>query len=135
MTDIAPWTAPWRVVTVDALPCMRLRVDFGDGTSGEVDLASFLGKEEVRGTVFEALREAEFFARAGVVDGAVQWPNEAWLPTRCTTRSDRAAAGCCPEEPRFPKVRAQPLEETKSGRPTCRGPEAQGQTGQHPNRS
>jgi hypothetical protein len=56
-----------------------LRVEFVDGTSGEVELDRFLAAEEIRGTLFEPLREAEFFARVAVVQGAVEWPNGADL--------------------------------------------------------
>ncbi len=70
---------PWRVVTVEALPGMRLRVEFVDGTNGEVELKGFLADDRVRGTVFEPLRETAFFARVSVVGGTVEWPNGADL--------------------------------------------------------
>ncbi len=44
-----------------------------------MELEGFLANEKVRGTVFEPLREPEFFSRFSVVDGAVQWPNGADL--------------------------------------------------------
>ena len=72
-------TAPWRVVSVTALPEMRLKVAFVDGTEGEVDLKQFLTDPKVDGTVFEALREVDFFARIDVQMGAVHWPNGADL--------------------------------------------------------
>jgi hypothetical protein len=55
-----------------------LRVKFVDGTIGEVDLAPLLAREDL-GAVFEPLRDEEFFARVGVVSGAVEWPNGADL--------------------------------------------------------
>ena len=70
---------PWRVSTVQALPDRRLQVEFVDGTTGEVELDRFLADDKIRGTVFEPLREAEFFARAAVIQGAVEWPNGADL--------------------------------------------------------
>ena len=69
--------APWRVVTAKPLPGFRLRVTFVDGTSGEVEFEGRLRSEEVLGTVFEPLRQAEFFARAADILGAVGWPNGA----------------------------------------------------------
>ena len=71
--------ASWRVVSVTALSERRLKVAFVDGTEGEVDLTRFLADPKVEGTVFEALREADFFARVDVQMGAVQWPNGADL--------------------------------------------------------
>jgi len=70
---------PWRVVTVEALADHRLRVEFVDGTAGEVDMDAFLAAPRVAGTVFESLRESAFLAQAAVIMGAVQWPNGADL--------------------------------------------------------
>lgn len=72
-------SAPWRVLTVEPLPELRLRVTFGDGTSGEVWLDSFLGSPRVSGTIFEPLRDPEIFRQARVALGAVSWPNGADL--------------------------------------------------------
>ncbi|MBM2809339.1 MAG: uncharacterized protein HW416_98 [Chloroflexi bacterium] len=72
-------TVPWRVVSIEPLPNMRLRVSFVDGTAGEVDLGGFLTDPRVVGTVFESLRDPLAFAQAAVVMGAVQWPNGADL--------------------------------------------------------
>jgi len=76
-----PHTVPWRVATVETLPGKRLRVCFADGTIGEVDLGILLGKEEMRGTVFEPLaRNPDLFQRVFVDEfGAVCWPNGADL--------------------------------------------------------
>lgn len=71
--------AAWRVVSAEVLPGLRLRVRFVDGTNGEVELEAFLCSDKVGGTVFESLREPEFFGRLSVVDGTVQWPNGADL--------------------------------------------------------
>lgn len=72
-------TVSWRVVSVMALSERCLKVAFVDGTEGEVDLTRFLADPKVEGTVFEALREADFFTRVDVRMGAVQWPNGADL--------------------------------------------------------
>jgi hypothetical protein len=71
--------APWRVESAEALPRARLRVAFVDGTAGEVEMEASLATDAVTGTVFEALRDADVFARVQVVLGAVQWPNGADL--------------------------------------------------------
>jgi hypothetical protein len=63
----------------EVLPDARLRVSFGDGTAGEVEMEAFLQGPGVVGTVFEPLRDPELLARAVVVSGAVQWPNGADL--------------------------------------------------------
>ena len=72
-------TAPWRVVSVAVLSERCLKVVFVDGTEGEVDLSQFLASPKVEGTVFEALRGADFFTRVDVQMGAVHWPNGADL--------------------------------------------------------
>lgn len=71
-------TAPWRVISVTSLPA-RLRVNFVDGTAGEVYMKRFLSSPSVDGTIFEPLRDPEIFAQVEVVLGAVQWPNGADL--------------------------------------------------------
>ncbi len=73
------YTAPWRVASVTVLSERRLKVAFVDGTEGEVDLSQFLADPKVEGTVFEALRKADFFTRVDVQMGAVHWPNGADL--------------------------------------------------------
>lgn len=70
---------PWRVVAVEPLRDMCLRVTFIDGTSGEVRLRSFLESPQVSGTVFEPLRDPEFFRQVHLDLGAVAWPNGADL--------------------------------------------------------
>ena len=81
-TEVAPpikHVVPWRVVAVHVLPDSRLRVEFVDGTTGEVDLGPALHGSQVKGTLFEPLLDPEFFAQARVVLGAVEWPNGADL--------------------------------------------------------
>ena len=70
---------PWRVVSVNATPDLLLQVTFVDGTTGDVDLRTFLSGPHVKGTVFEPLRDPVVFAEVRVVTGAVQWPNGADL--------------------------------------------------------
>ncbi len=80
--EVAPairHTVPWRISSVVPLPNARLRVAFVDGTKGHVEMRSFLASRKVNGTVFEALRDPAVFAQAGVVLGAVAWPNGADL--------------------------------------------------------
>ena len=71
--------AAWRVVAVEPLQGMRLRVTFTDGTSGEVHLRGFLDSPEVSGTIFEPLRDPDMFRQVRVDLGAVSWPNGADL--------------------------------------------------------
>jgi hypothetical protein len=70
---------PWRVESMAVLAQARLRVTFVDGTSGEVDMQTFLDTPIIDGTVFEPLRDPAVFAQAQVVLGAIQWPNGADL--------------------------------------------------------
>lgn len=72
-------SAAWRVVAVEPLREMCLRVRFIDGTSGEVRLRSFIESSQVSGTIFEPLRDPEFFRQVRVELGAVAWPNGADL--------------------------------------------------------
>lgn len=72
-------SAEWRVVAVEPLPEMRLRVKFVDGTSGEVWLQRFLESAEVNGTAFEPLRDPNVFRQVRIQLGAVVWPTGADL--------------------------------------------------------
>ena len=65
---------PWRVVSVTAVPDRQLQVTFVDGTTGDVDLRTFLDTPHIRGTAFEPLCEPAAFAQVRVAMGAVQWP-------------------------------------------------------------
>ena len=79
---VAPTPRPstaWRVVSVEPLPGMCLRVKFIDGTSGEVQLQRFLESPQVNGTVFEPLRDPNVFRQVDVQLGAVVWPSGADL--------------------------------------------------------
>ena len=59
------------VVAVAATDNLTLQVEFADGVRGAVKFlpAHLTG-------VFERLKDAEFFARASVENGAVTWPGE-----------------------------------------------------------
>ena len=72
-------SAPWRVLSVKALPGLRLQVRFADGTSGRVDMKRFLGSPDIRGTVFEPLADESLFGQVRVDLGALVWPTGADL--------------------------------------------------------
>jgi hypothetical protein len=65
-----------KITSVEVLGHYRLRLGFSDGISRDVDLVG-----ELRGPVFEALADPEFFAHVRVDDelGTVVWPNGADL--------------------------------------------------------
>jgi hypothetical protein len=65
------------VTSVSPLGGYRLGLEFDDGTSGEVDLATVI---DFTG-VFEPLRDPEYFARVAVNEdlGTIYWPNGADL--------------------------------------------------------
>lgn len=50
----------------------RLALEFSDGSSGEADLA-----EELDGSVFEPLRDNDFFKQFEIKGSTVEWPNGA----------------------------------------------------------
>jgi hypothetical protein len=90
--------AGWRVASAEALPAWRLKIKFIDGTEGEVHLQSFLESAQVRGTIFEALRDREMFDQVRVALGAVAWPNGADLAPDAMYDAIRAR-GCWVVEP------------------------------------
>jgi hypothetical protein len=63
-----------RVLKVEARSGYRVWVQFGDGTSGEIDLA-----DELWGEVFEPLKDPMAFAQVSVDSelGTLVWPNGA----------------------------------------------------------
>lgn len=65
--------APWRVVSVEALPSFRLRVRFADGLVGEADLYALI--HSPKAGVFSALADPARFAEVGLEMGAVTWRN------------------------------------------------------------
>ena len=71
--------APWRVVSVRPDDDFRLRVIFVDGTAGDVHLRAFIESPSTNGTLFEALRDSDYFRQVRVELGAVAWPNGADL--------------------------------------------------------
>ena len=64
------------VTEVEVLGHYRLRIKFSDGLVRDVDLTG-----ELRGPVFEPLKDPVFFAQVSVDDelGTVAWPNGADL--------------------------------------------------------
>lgn len=75
--DLAPGVvpkAPWRLLSVHALPGFCLAVQFVDGTSGEVDLSRLVMSKQ--GGVFNRLRDPDLFAQVFLDHGAVAWPGE-----------------------------------------------------------
>ncbi len=59
-----------KVVEAEVLPPYGLRLTFDDGVVREVDLA-----DDLWGSVFEPLKDPEYFARVVVDHGTVMWPN------------------------------------------------------------
>lgn len=59
-----------KVVEVDVRPPYGLRVSFDDGLVREVDLAG-----QLWGTMFEPLKDPDYFAQVTVDHGTVVWPN------------------------------------------------------------
>ena len=66
--------SPWRVVSVEALPDFRLRVEFVDGLSGIVDMSELV--RSPRAGVFAALADISLFSQVRIEYGAVAWPGE-----------------------------------------------------------
>jgi hypothetical protein len=69
--------APWRVKALSVLPGYRLAVTFQDSTTGVADLSA-LASDRDHG-IYNALRDATYFAQARVELGVVTWPNGADL--------------------------------------------------------
>jgi hypothetical protein len=65
-----------RVTSVDVLGHYKLRLDFNDGSTRDVDLTG-----ELHGPVFEPLTDPSYFAQVQVDDelGTVAWSNGADL--------------------------------------------------------
>ncbi len=51
---------------------IKLEIEFSDGTVGIKDFASI---HEKTGPMVEPLKNAEYFARVFIEDGALTWPN------------------------------------------------------------
>ena len=78
MKPVTP-TVPWRVTVVRPLAGFRLAVEFADGTTGEVRMASWLASSSVGGSLFESLLDERAFRGVALEHGAVTWPNGADL--------------------------------------------------------
>jgi hypothetical protein len=61
-----------KVARIRPLGGYRLRATFSDGMAGEYDFAAIVGES---GPMVEPLRDAAFFARVFLEDGAPTWPN------------------------------------------------------------
>ena len=69
-----------RPISVSALPKLRIKVVFSDGTEGSVDLSQLAGQG-----VFKAWEDEKFFAQIHVGPSRqIRWNDEIELcPTRC----------------------------------------------------
>lgn len=63
-----------RVTDFERLDGRRLRLSFSDGTSGEVDMTTYLDDPKL-GPVFAPLRDDAEFARVYLDGGTVCWPS------------------------------------------------------------
>lgn len=61
------------ICRVDYVGDYVLRVEFDDGTSGEIDLRDYPRK----GPVFSPLADLEFFKKVRIEGGTLSWPNGA----------------------------------------------------------
>ena len=61
----------WDVKTVRALPDHHLYVALTDGRKGIFDMRPYLDRG-----LFRELKDPQYFARVGIVLGAVTWPHE-----------------------------------------------------------
>ncbi len=83
-----------RITGVRATGTFQLRLEFADGSTGSVDLASWIGG---RRGVFAPLQEPAFFARVSLDPeaGTVVWPNGVDLdPDMLYEAAHRTMAGC-----------------------------------------
>jgi Protein of unknown function (DUF2442) len=58
-----------RVASVCALPGLKLQLDFQDGRRATFDVSPYVDYP-----VFQQLKDPEYFSRAKVDHGTVQWP-------------------------------------------------------------
>lgn len=61
-----------KVAKIKCLGGFRVRATFSDGMAGEYDFADVVSRS---GPMVEPLRDATFFARVFLDDGAPTWPN------------------------------------------------------------
>lgn len=62
-----------QVVRIEYKGQFVYRIEFDDGTAGDVDFSTYLG----RGPVFEALGDQRLFRQAKIEGGTISWPNGA----------------------------------------------------------
>jgi hypothetical protein len=60
------------VIGVRSLGAHKLEIEFSDGTIGVRDFSFVAGKS---GSLVEPLKEASYFSRVFIEDGALTWPN------------------------------------------------------------
>jgi Protein of unknown function (DUF2442) len=60
------------VVGIKRLGAHRLQISFSDGSVGTRDFADMVARE---GEMVRPLKDAEYFARVFLEDGALTWPN------------------------------------------------------------
>lgn len=67
-------STPWRLVAVEPLANFKLKVVFGDGASGLIDMKEMIFGDNAG--VFSALRDVKLFNDVYLEYGAVTWPGE-----------------------------------------------------------
>ena len=89
-----------RPISVSALPNLRIKVVFSDGTQGSVDLSELAGQG-----VFKAWEDEKFFAQVHVGPGRqIRWNDEIEL---CPDAIYLKLTGKTPED-LFPNLRREP---------------------------
>lgn len=66
--------SPWRVIRVEVLSELRLRVAFADGITGTVDISGLVRSPGAG--VFAPLADPAHFAQVRLEYGAVTWPGD-----------------------------------------------------------
>ena len=66
------WTMMIDVIGIKRLGDYRLEIAFSDGSCGIRDFADIVARQ---GEMVLPLRDAHYFARAFIEDGALTWPN------------------------------------------------------------
>jgi len=90
-----------KLIQVEPLPNYRLRLQYADGTAGEVDLSHLVGKG-----VFELWNAPEAFQQVSIgSSGEVRWSDEVDL---CADALYLQLTGKRPDEV-FPSLRKAPL--------------------------
>ena len=77
-----------KIVKLEKLGDLRLRLRFSDGSEGERDFADIVGEG---GPMVEPLRDVEFFNRVFLEYGTLAWPNGFDLDSIALHRDMQAA--------------------------------------------